>query len=94
MIVGFGDKDSERFYNGERVPRFQGFAPQAARRLQVLDSATSLDDLRNLRSNRFEALRGNRKGQYSIAINMQWRICFKWRDGEAYDVEIVDYHKG
>lgn len=94
MIASFGDRDSERFFNGERVRRFEGFVRQAARRLLVLDSATSLDDLRNLRSNRFEALRGDRKGQYSIAINKQWRVCFNWQDGEAHDVEIVDYHKG
>lgn len=71
---------------------FQVFSTQAERRLQILDNATSLQDLRNLPSNRFEALRGDRVGQCSIRINDQWRICFKWEDGDAYNVEIGDYH--
>lgn len=71
---------------------FQAIATQAERRLQILDNATSLQDLRNLPSNRFEALRGDRIGEYSIRINDQWRICFEWEDGDAYNVEIVDYH--
>ncbi len=72
--------------------RFQGFAAQAERRLQILDSATRLQDLAALPSNRLEALSGNRDGQYSIRINQQWRICFEWREDGAYNVEIVDYH--
>ena len=71
---------------------FQAITTQAERRLQILDNATSLQDLRNLPSNRFEALRGDRVGEYSIRINDQWRICFEWEDGDAYNVEIVDYH--
>jgi proteic killer suppression protein len=74
------------------VKDFQAIATQAERRLQILDNATSLQDLRNLPSNRFEALRGDRIGEYSIRINDQWRICFEWEDGDAYNVEIVDYH--
>ena len=67
-------------------------AAQAERRLQILDNATSLQDLSGLPSNRFEALRGDRLGQYSIRINDRWRLCFTWTEGDAYDVEIVDYH--
>jgi toxin HigB-1 len=92
MIVSFADRETQRFFNGEVVPRFRAFADQAARRLQVLDQATSVHDLAALRSNRFEALKGDRKGQFSIRINLQWRICFRFHDGEAHDVEIVDYH--
>lgn len=92
MIVTFRDRDTQRFFGGERVIRFQGFADQAARRLQVLDDATSVHDLASLRSNRFETLKGDRKGQFSIRINRQWRICFRFEDGEAHDVEIVDCH--
>ena len=65
---------------------------QAERRLQVLDNAGSLQDLRGLPGNRFEALKRDRMGQYSIRINDQWRICFELKDGDAYNVEIVDYH--
>lgn len=64
----------------------------ALRKLLMLDAATLLDDLKIPPANRLEALRGNRKGQHSIRINDQWRICFHWKDGNAYDVEIVDYH--
>jgi len=92
MIVSFRDRETQRFFNGEVVARFRVFTDQAARRLQVLDDATSVHDLAALRSNRFEALKGDRKGQFSIRINLQWRICFKFHDGEAHDVEIVDYH--
>jgi toxin HigB-1 len=88
MIVSFRDREAQRFFNGDDVARFRAFAAQVTRRLQVLDNATSVHDLMALRSNRFEAL----KGQCSIRINLQWRICFKFQDGEAHDVEIVDYH--
>ena len=64
----------------------------ALRKLRMLDAATSLDDLRLPPGNRLEKLRGNRAGQYSIRINTQWRICFRWRSGHTYDVEVVDYH--
>ena len=71
---------------------FQGFANQAARRLVVLDNAETLGDLAGLPSNRLETLRGDRAGQHSVRINMQWRICFRWADDGPNDVEIVDYH--
>ncbi|MCY3931696.1 MAG: type II toxin-antitoxin system RelE/ParE family toxin [Acidobacteria bacterium] len=92
MIRSFKDKDSSRFFNGTRVARFQAFAAQAVRRLTILDNAEALRDLAGLRSNRLEALRGDRSGQYSIRINAQWRICFRWTDDGPCDVEKVDYH--
>lgn len=94
MILGYRDKKTEQFANGEMVKAFQGFADQAERRLAILNAATSLDDLRVMRSNRLEALRGDRAGQYSIRINQQWRICFEWRESDPgpSNVEIVDYH--
>ncbi len=92
MIRTFHDKRTETLYNGKRVREFQSIALQAERRLQVLDNATSLQDLRGLPGNRFEALKGDRAGQYSIRINDQWRICFEWNDGDAFNVQIVDYH--
>ena len=93
MIVSYRDKRTRRFANGEAVQAVQGFARQAYKRLEILDAATSLEDLRALPSNRLEALGGDRSGQYSI--NVQWRICFEWNDGEPGpgNVEIVDYHK-
>ena len=92
MIRSFADRDTRRFYEGRRVAAFQRFARQAERRLTLLDSAASLGDLAALPGNRLEALRGNRAGQYSIRINAQWRICFRWADDGPRDVEIVDYH--
>ena len=76
----------------EDVPRYRAFERIARRKLLLLHRAKSLDDLRVPPGNRLEALRGNRKGQYSIRINDQWRICFVWVQGDARDVEIVDYH--
>ncbi len=92
MIKSFRDKDSEALYSGKRVRQFQAFASQAERRLEILDNAKTIHDLMGLPSNRFEALRGSRAGQFSIRINNQWRVCFEWKDGDAYDVEITDYH--
>jgi toxin HigB-1 len=94
MIQGFRDKRSEAFAHGAFVREFQGFDRQAWKRLEVLDAATSLEDLRALPSNRLEALKGDRQGQFSIRINMQWRICFEWpKDAVGpSNVEIVDYH--
>ena len=92
MIRGFGDKDTERFFEGIRVARFQGFAHQAIRRLTILDSAYALRDLSGLQSNRLKALSGDRAGEYSIRINTQWRICFRWTEDGPCDVEIADYH--
>jgi len=74
------------------VPAFRAFERQARRRLVYLNQAASLEDLRVPPSNHLEALKGDRKGTYSIRINRQWRICFSWQDGHAYDVEITDYH--
>ena len=92
MIRGFSDRNTRRFFEGRWVGAFQGFADQAVRRLTLLDNAESLRDLAGLPSNRLEALRGNRAGQYSIRINAQWRICFRWGEDGPYEVEIVDYH--
>ncbi len=94
MILGYRDKAAERFANGERVKAFSGFEDQAERRLSILNAAVSLDTLRALPGNRFEALGGDRAGQYSIRINQQWRICFSGRRGDVgpSNVEIVDYH--
>jgi len=93
MIQGFRDRDAERIWRGEGVRRFAPELQQIARRkLRMLNSARILDDLRVPPRNRLEVLRGNRAGQHSIRINDQWRICFVWRDGNALDVEIVDYH--
>ena len=93
MIRGFKDKRTERFFGGQSVRAFHGFADQATRRLTVLDNAASLQDLAGLPSNRLEALSGDRTGQYSIRVNRQWRICFRWGDDGPYDVEVVDYHR-
>ncbi len=92
MIRSFRDKDARALFEGRRVRRFEGFRVQAERRLQILDSATRLEDLAALPSNRLEALAGARKGQHSIRISQQWRLCFEWREDGPYDVEIVDYH--
>ena len=92
MIRSFRDRKTRRFFEGQRVPAFHGFADQAVRRLALLDSAETLADLAALPSNRLEVLRGDRVGQYSIRINVQWRVCFRWTDDGPCDVEIVDYH--
>ena len=94
MILNYRDKRTAAFAEGRFVREFQGFARQAYRRLEVLDAATNLDELRVLRSNRLEALKGDRAGQFSIRINEQWRICFEWPRGTLgpTNVEIVDYH--
>ena len=91
MIKGFKCKKTARLFNGERVPAFSGFSRQADKRLRILDAAETLEALKALPSNRFEALSGDRAGQYSIRVNKQWRICFTWDKG-AHEVEIVDYH--
>jgi len=93
MIRGFKDRRTARFYRGQPEPRFGAVAAQASRRLTLLDSADSLRDLTELRSNRLESLSGDRAGSYSIRINRQWRICFRWGSDGPYDVEIVDYHR-
>ena len=92
MISGFRDRRTQRFFEGQAVREFRAFEAQATRRLTVLDNATSLRDLAGLPSNRLELLTGDRAGQYSIRINRQWRICFRWGEEGPFDVEIVDYH--
>ena len=92
MILGYRHKRTLAFAEGRFVREFQGFARQAYRRLDVLDAATSLDELRALRGNRLEALKGNRAGLFSVRVNEQWRICFTWKNGNADKVEITDYH--
>jgi toxin HigB-1 len=92
VIRSFADPETEALYQGKRVRRFDGFRAQAEKRLQILRRARSLNDLGALPSNRLEALAGDRQGQFSIRVNRQWRICFRWQAGDAYDVEIVDYH--
>lgn len=92
MIRSFRDRETRHFFEGQRIAAFQSFAGQATRRLTLLDNAETLQDLAALSGNRLEALRGDRAGQYSIRINAQWRICFRWSDDGPYDAEIVDYH--
>ena len=92
MIQTFLCRDTERLFHDETPARFRPFARVARRRLLALHAAVRLDVLRAIPGNRLEALKGSRRGQYSIRINRQWRICFRWRDASAYDVEIVDYH--
>ena len=92
MIRSYRNKKTEAFAGGEFVKDFQGFSGQAEKRLEILDAAEILDDLAALPSNRFEALSGDRKNQYSIRINKQWRICFEWPSGGPENVEITDYH--
>ena len=92
MIQGFRDRDTERAFYGQFVPAFQGFAASALRRLEMLNRANSLAELNASNGNRLESLVGDRAGQYSIRINRQWRICFRWTDDGPNDVEIVDYH--
>ena len=93
MIKSFTDRRTEELYTIGRAKSFPpDVARRAARKLEYVDLATRLDDLRVPPGNRLHALEGDRKGQYSISINDQWRICFRWEDGNAYDVEVVDYH--
>jgi proteic killer suppression protein len=94
MIRSYRDRDTECFAAGEKVRHWDPFRRQAEKRLRIFDAATSLGDLAALNSNRLESLKGNRKGQHSIRINGQWRICFNWPKNEPgpSNVEIVDYH--
>lgn len=94
MIRSYGNRETGRLAAGERVRQWEPFRKQAEKRLRILDAATALADLAGLNSNRLETLKGNRKGQYSIRINDQWRICFTWSKDETgpSNVEIVDYH--
>ena len=93
MIRSFKGKDAETIWQGipsRRVP--PGIQLVARRKLRMLNSAAGLDDLRIPPANRLEALKGGRRGQFSIRVNDQWRICFRWKESDAHDVEIVDYH--
>jgi len=93
MIKSFRSRETEKVWNGARSKRLPQSIQQIARRkLRMLNNARSTSDLRVPPANRLEALRGNRSGQHSIRINDQWRICFVWMDGDAVNVEIVDYH--
>lgn len=92
MIKSFRCKDTEQLFRRERVKRFRNIERVARRKLEMLDAATTLADLRALPGNRLEELVKDRKGQHSIRINDQFRICFVWREGHAEQVEIVDYH--
>lgn len=93
MIKTFADRRSRDLYVTGRARRLPAdVAKRASRKLEYVDLATSLEDLRNPPGNRLHALHGDREGQYSISINDQWRICFRFFDGDAFDVEVCDYH--
>ena len=92
MIRSFRCRDTEDLFRRQQSRSFANIALVARRKLRMLDDAERLDDVAAVPGNRFEALKGDRAGQYSIRINEQWRICFLWRNGAAEDVEIVDYH--
>jgi proteic killer suppression protein len=93
VIKSFRDRDTEALFNRERVRRFGADVERAAfRKLLMIDAASALDALKVPPGNRLETLKGDRRGQHSIRIDAQWRVCFIWRDGHAYDVGIVDYH--
>ena len=93
MIQSFADRDTERLFRRERVRRFPVELQRVMlRKLGLVDAAELLDDLRVPPGNRLETLKGDRAGQHSIRVNDQWRICFRWKDGNAYDVQIADYH--
>jgi toxin HigB-1 len=92
VIRSFADKETEQVFFEKKSRRYGSILLVARRKLQVLDNTRALDDLREPWGNQLEALKGDRKGQHSIRINDQYRICFVWRDSEPHEVEIVDYH--
>jgi proteic killer suppression protein len=92
MILTFNCKQTEALFNDQSISKFRAFERVARRKLLYLHQARRLEDLLVPPGNKLEALHGDRKGQYSIRINKQWRICFSWHEGNAYGVEIVDYH--
>lgn len=92
MIKTFKCKNTENLFDDDDVKKFRGISKAARLKLEVLNAAISLNSLRVPPGNRLEQLKGDRKGQHSIRINNQWRVCFVWKDENAFDVEIVDYH--
>ncbi|MBT9591510.1 MAG: type II toxin-antitoxin system RelE/ParE family toxin [Thiobacillus sp.] len=92
MIKRFKCRETQALFEGKRTLRFANIASVAIRKLQMLHAVERLESLRIPPQNRLEALKGNRKGQWSIRVNDQWRVCFIWKDGAAWDVEITDYH--
>jgi toxin HigB-1 len=92
VIKSFGSSNTERLFNRERVRRFEAFERQAQRKLTAIHAARTLNDLAAIPGNRLERLQGGRRHQHSIRINDRWRVCFTWKDGDAHDVEITDYH--
>ncbi len=92
MIRSFRDQDTAQLFQDVGVPRFRAFERGARRKLLLLHAAPALESLRVPPGNRPERLKGDRAGRHGIRINDQWRICFRWRDGDAFDVEIADYH--
>ncbi len=92
MIKTFRSKDTETLFNDGIILKFRTIERSARRKLLYLNRAKTLEDLPRLPGNQLEALRGDRKGQYSIRINDRWRLCFIWLNGNAYEVEIIDYH--
>jgi proteic killer suppression protein len=92
MIKSFGDQPTKALYEGRSPRAFRAFRAQAERKLQILDNATELADLRLPPGNRLEKLSGNRQGQWSIRINKQWRVCFYFENGHAFKAQITDYH--
>ena len=93
MIASFADRNSERLFAREPVRHFPAMLRNVMlRKLLLLDAAITLDELRVPPGNRLEKLKGDREGQHSIRVNQQWRVCFRWKDGAAHDVEIVDHH--
>jgi len=92
VIRSFKTENTERLFHDERVQRWQAIENVARRKLNMVHAAARLEDLRVPPGNRLEKLGGDRKSQHSIRVNDQYRVCFEWRNGDAYDVEIVDYH--
>ena len=93
MIRSFADRATEQFFGDGVCPaQWRAFAAEAARKLDMLDAAVRLDELRSPPGNQLEALKGGRRGQFSIRVNRQWRVCFRWTPDGPEDVEIVDYH--
>jgi proteic killer suppression protein len=92
VIASYAGRDIEKLANGERVKRFEAIAKLARKKLAILEAAEELETLNVFPANRLEKLSGDRKGQYSIRINDRYRICFEWKDGTCYEVEITDYH--